>query len=73
MLLGVEKDDDRAKADRLLERILNYRLFNEDAGKMNLNLQQVDGGLLLVSQFTLIADMQVSLQNDGPVNFLLEV
>jgi len=56
LLLGVEKDDTEADADRLLKKVLSYRIFSDDDGKMNLNVQQVDGGLLVVSQFTLVAD-----------------
>lgn len=56
VLLGVEKDDDEAKARRLVERVTQYRVFEDEAGKMNLNVQQVDGKLLVVSQFTLPAD-----------------
>ena len=55
-LVGVERGDTRAQADRLLERLLAYRLFPDDAGRMNLDLRQVGGELLLVSQFTLAAD-----------------
>lgn len=116
VLLGVEKEDDQAKADKLLEKVLNYRVFSDENGKMNLNVQQAGGSLLVVSQFTLAADtqkglrpsfsrgaapsdaeplynyfhqqaaqkihtqtgqfaadMQVSLQNDGPVTFWLQV
>tara|TARA_R110002167_G_scaffold91437_1_gene245934 strand:- start:450 stop:887 length:438 start_codon:yes stop_codon:yes gene_type:complete len=117
LLLGVEKDDDEAKAKKLFERVLNYRIFSDQDGKMNLNLKQVGGGLLVVSQFTLVAqtnkgnrpgfsqgaspelgealynyfvklgessevccqtgkfgaNMQVSLVNDGPVTFSLQV
>ncbi|MFZ7234563.1 D-aminoacyl-tRNA deacylase [Avibacterium avium] len=116
VLLGVQKEDDESKADRLLEKVLNYRIFSDEQGKMNLNVQQVNGELLVVSQFTLAADtqkglrpsfsngaapqkaeqlydyfvqksqqciatstgkfaadMQVSLTNDGPVTFWLEV
>lgn len=116
VLLGVEQDDDESKADRLLEKVLHYRVFSDENGKMNLNVQQVNGHLLIVSQFTLAADtqkglrpsfskgaspqeaerlytyfhqqashkiptqtgqfaadMQVSLQNDGPVTFWLQV
>jgi D-aminoacyl-tRNA deacylase len=54
--VGVERDDGQAQADRLLERILNYRMFADAAGKMNLSLRDTVGGLLLVSQFTLAAD-----------------
>ncbi len=116
VLLGVEKEDDEAKADKLLEKVLNYRVFSDEEDKMNLNVQQAGGSLLVVSQFTLAADtnkglrpsfskgaspaeaerlydyfsqqaaqkihtqtgqfaadMQVSLQNDGPVTFWLQV
>lgn len=116
VLLGVEKDDDRSKADKLAEKVLNYRIFTDENGKMNLNLQQIGGEILIVSQFTLTADtqkglrpsfskgadpelaeklyqyfsqkcaekvrvangqfaadMQVSLTNDGPVTFWLNV
>ncbi|MBF0785967.1 D-tyrosyl-tRNA(Tyr) deacylase [Muribacter muris] len=116
ILLGVEQGDDTVKADRLLEKVLHYRLFSDAQGKMNLNVQQAGGSLLVVSQFTLAADtqkglrpsfskganpadaerlydyfhrqaaeqittqtgqfaadMQVSLQNDGPVTFWLQV
>ncbi len=117
VLLGVAKDDDQAKADRLLERISNYRIFSDENDRMNLSLKQVEGDMLVVSQFTLVADtkkgtrpgfsrgappelgealynyfvakateqgisvqtgqfgadMQVSLVNDGPVTFHLEV
>ncbi|EGR0669793.1 D-tyrosyl-tRNA(Tyr) deacylase [Vibrio vulnificus] len=116
VLLGVEKDDDEAKAKRLMERVTTYRVFEDSEGKMNLNVQQVDGRVLVVSQFTLpadtkkgtragfsrgahpaeaerlydyfsdlcqqvlptergrfAADMKVSLINDGPVTFWLQV
>lgn len=55
-LVAVEKGDTEAQADRLLQRILAYRIFADDSGRMNLNLRQVQGELLLVSQFTLAAD-----------------
>ena len=54
--IGVERNDAAAHADRLLERMLNYRMFNDAAGKMNLSLRDTKGGLLLVPQFTLAAD-----------------
>lgn len=116
VLLGVEQQDERHSADKLLEKVLNYRVFADENGKMNLNVQQAGGSLLVVSQFTLAADtqkglrpsfsrgaapaqavelydyfaaqaaqriptqtgqfaadMQVSLQNDGPVTFWLQV
>ena len=56
MLIGVERGDGAAQADRLLERLLGYRVFADAAGKMNLSLRETGGGLLLVPQFTLAAD-----------------
>ncbi len=56
VLVGVEKNDTKTQADRLLERLLGYRVFADDAGKMNRSLTDIDGGLLLVPQFTLPAD-----------------
>ena len=56
VLLGVHRDDSELQAERLLERLLGYRVFPDAAGKMNLNLLQAAGGLLLVPQFTLAAD-----------------
>lgn len=117
VLLGVEKDDDEQKAKRLCDKVLGYRVFSDEEGKMNLNVRQAGGSVLVVSQFTLAAetqkgmrpgfsrgatpdeaqrlytyfadtcrasgmttetgrfaaDMQVSLLNDGPVTFWLQV
>lgn len=116
LLLGVDKGDDQTKADQLLHKVLHYRFFADADGKMNNNVQQVNGSILIVSQFTLVADtkkglrpgfssaappalgeqmydyfvaqaqqkislatgqfganMQVTLTNDGPVTFMLEV
>jgi len=117
VLLGVEKEDNQQKADRLCQRVLGYRIFSDDNGKMNLSVQQAGGSVLVVSQFTLAAntqsgmrpgfsdgaapeqaqalyeyfiekcqqqgiatqtgrfaaDMEVSLINDGPVTFWLQV
>jgi len=117
VLVAVQPDDTQARADRLLERILGYRVFPDADDRMNLSLRDLGGGLLLVSQFTLAADtrkgtrasftsaaapelgqrlydylveraraahpevaagrfgaeMQVSLTNDGPVTFWLQV
>jgi D-tyrosyl-tRNA(Tyr) deacylase len=117
VLVGVEKGDDAAKADRLLHRLLNYRVFADAEGRMNRSLLDIEGEWLLVSQFTLAAttdkglrpgfssamppveaeplfdhlvrqaqaqpcrvvsgvfgaDMQIGLENDGPVTFLLRV
>lgn len=117
VFVGVERNDTQAQADRLLKKILGYRLFSDREGKMNLSVQDIEGGVLLVPQFTLAADtkkglrpsfssaaepeqgkelfeylverarqksnsiatgqfgadMQVSLVNDGPVTFWLQV
>ena len=116
-LIGVERGDDHAIARRLLARVLGYRIFPDEQDKMNLSVQDIGGGVLLVPQFTLAADthkglrpsftkaaepgeaqrlfdylldqaraqhpqvqagsfgagMQVSLVNDGPVTFWLQV
>lgn len=56
VLIGVERGDTEAQADRLLERLLGYRVFPDAEGKMNLGLRDIEGGLLLVPQFTLPAD-----------------
>jgi len=117
VFLGVERDDSVAEADRLLERVLTYRIFGDAAGRMNRSLLDTGGALLVVSQFTLAAEirggtrpgfqsaappdrgrrlyehfiagarrrlasvatgrfgaeMQVTLTNDGPVTFWLQV
>jgi D-tyrosyl-tRNA(Tyr) deacylase len=56
VLIGVEAGDSEAQANRLVERLLGYRVFPDPAGRMNLSLQDIGGGLLLVPQFTLAAD-----------------
>jgi D-tyrosyl-tRNA(Tyr) deacylase len=56
VLVGVQQGDDEARADKLLHRLLGYRVFPDAEDKMNLSLADVGGGLLLVSQFTLAAD-----------------
>lgn len=117
VLLCAERGDTEVQVDILLKKMLRYRVFGDEAGKMNLSVQDVQGGLLIVSQFTLAADtrsgtrpsfgpaadpakgkalyehfvtqaqasaltiqtgvfgadMQVSLTNDGPVTFWLQV
>ena len=55
-LIGVQREDTSAAADRLLERVLGYRIFPDEAGRMNRSVAEVHGGLLLVPQFTLAAD-----------------
>ncbi len=117
VLLGVEREDDSLKMEKLANKVMSYRVFSDENGKMNLNVSQAGGALLVVSQFTLAADtgrglrpsfsgagspdqakvlyeefvafcrakgmptqtgefaadMQVSLVNDGPVTFNLQV
>lgn len=62
LLLGVERDDTREQADKLLHKILNYRVFADASDKMNLNVGEVAGGVLVVSQFTLAADTRKGLR-----------
>lgn len=117
LLLGIPKNDTEETAKKLIDKILAYRIFSDENNKMNCSVQQIDGGILVVSQFTLAADtkkglrpsfssaapptqaealydyfvtqmrskhpqvatgifgadMQVSLINDGPVTFILEM
>ena len=117
LFIGVEREDNETKADRLIQRYLTYRVFSDADDKMNLSVSDINGGVLLVPQFTLAADtkkgtrpgfstgaspelgqqlfnyvvtqttqqhpivatgqfganMQVSLINDGPVTFWLQV
>ena len=65
-LIGVQKDDDYEHAERLLDKMLAYRVFADDAQRMNRSLRDTGGGLLLVSQFTLAADTTL---NAGTVAF----
>ena len=62
VLVGVEPQDTEASADKLLHKLVNYRVFADAEGKMNLSLGAVGGGLLLVSQFTLAADTKSGLR-----------
>jgi len=62
VLVAVEPSDTPACADKLLHKLLNYRVFSVDEGKMNLSLKDIGGGLLLVSQFTLAADTKSGLR-----------
>lgn len=62
VLVGVERGDDEARAGRLLDRLLGYRVFPDAAGRMNLNVKDIGGGLLLVPQFTLAADTQKGMR-----------
>lgn len=62
VLVGVERGDGLRQADRLVERLLGYRVFADDDGKMNLCVRDIDGGLLLVPQFTLAADTRKGMR-----------
>jgi len=62
VLVGVERRDGEAQADRLLERLLGYRVFSDEDAKMNLSVRDIDGGLLLVPQFTLAADTRKGMR-----------
>ncbi|KRW58961.1 D-aminoacyl-tRNA deacylase [Pseudomonas sp. TTU2014-080ASC] len=62
VLVGVEPQDTPASVEKMLHKLLNYRVFSDAAGKMNLSLKDVNGGLLLVSQFTLAADTESGLR-----------
>lgn len=117
LFIGIEKEDSAATLKRMADKVLAYRVFADETGKMNLNVRETHGGVLAVSQFTLAADtqkglrpgfshaasptaaralyeqfvarlqahhqpvasgifaadMQVSLTNDGPVTFLLQL
>ncbi|MCE5364047.1 D-aminoacyl-tRNA deacylase [Pseudomonas anguilliseptica] len=61
-LVGVEPQDTPASVEKILHKLLNYRVFSDAAGKMNLSLSDIGGGLLLVSQFTLAADTKGGLR-----------
>lgn len=62
VLVGVEKADSEAQAERLADRLLGYRVFPDDQGRMNLSLSDVAGGLLLVPQFTLAANTKKGMR-----------
>lgn len=57
VLLGVAKGDTSAQADRLAERLLAYRIFEDEEGRMNRSIQDIKGAFLVISQFTLVADV----------------
>jgi len=62
LLLGVEKHDTEQSAEKLLHKVSNYRIFTDQQGKMNLSLQDIQGELLVVSQFTLAADTKKGIR-----------
>ena len=72
LLLGVQREDTESNADKLLHKVLNYRIFPDEEGKMNLNVQQSGGDLLIVPQFTLAADtgkgLRPSFTTSAPPN-----
>ncbi len=57
VLLGITKTDTEKDADRLAERVLNYRIFNDEEGRMNRSISEIEGQILVVPQFTLVADV----------------
>ena len=61
-LVAIEPDDGEAQAQRMCERLLGYRVFADEAGKMNLSLTDSGGGLLLISQFTLAANTEKGMR-----------
>jgi D-tyrosyl-tRNA(Tyr) deacylase len=62
VLLGVERGDDCTRMEKLLDKLLQYRVFSDAEGKMNLSVRDISGGVLLVSQFTLAADTNSGLR-----------
>ena len=62
VLVGIEKADTEVDLQRLADKLLKYRMFSDEEGKMNLNVKQVEGGVLLVSQFTLAAETKKGLR-----------
>ncbi len=62
LLLGVQREDTEESAKKLLHKVMHYRIFPDENDKMNLNVQQAGGGLLVVSQFTLAADTRKGLR-----------
>lgn len=62
LLLGVEKGDTQAQADKLIHKVANYRIFSDADGKMNLSVSDINGGVLVVSQFTLAAETTKGLR-----------
>ncbi len=62
VFLAVQPEDSQAKAKRLAERVAGYRVFNDENGKMNLNVKQIGGDILVVSQFTLAADTNTGMR-----------
>lgn len=62
LLLGIEKEDDERVADKILHKVSNYRIFSDEHDKMNLSLKDIQGELLVISQFTLAADTKKGMR-----------
>ena len=62
ILLGIEKTDDENTAEKLVDKVIAYRIFSDSEGKMNLNVKQISGEVLIVPQFTLVADTNKGLR-----------
>lgn len=62
LLLGIEKSDTRAQGEKLLQKVLDYRVFSDENGRMNLSVSAIGGQIMLVSQFTLAADTEKGLR-----------
>jgi len=60
--VGVEKNDTKESTQRMLKKLLSYRIFSDDGGKMNLSVEDINGEILLVSQFTLVANTKKGLR-----------
>ncbi|WP_299774936.1 D-aminoacyl-tRNA deacylase [uncultured Pseudoteredinibacter sp.] len=62
LLLGIEKDDGKEQADKLLDKLLKYRIFSDEQERMNLSVSDIEGGVLAISQFTLAAETKKGLR-----------
>jgi D-tyrosyl-tRNA(Tyr) deacylase len=62
LLLGIEATDSTTQSQKLIDKVLNYRIFPDNDGRMNLSVKDINGGVLIVSQFTLVADTRKGLR-----------